>query len=60
MKLTIAISPRIPQLDEKRFAEEILEKLRKGKPGAMIASQFWKQANTIQVIRARSRNLPRF
>lgn len=52
MKLTIAISPRIPQLDEKRFEEEILEKLRKGKPGAMIASQFWKQANTIQVIRA--------
>lgn len=52
MKLTIAISPHIPQLDEKRFEEAILEKLRKGNQGSMIASQFWKQANTIQVIRA--------
>ncbi|MBI3596720.1 MAG: hypothetical protein HY203_06170 [Nitrospirae bacterium] len=51
-RLTIAVSPKIQGLDETQFAEKILDKLRQKGAGAQIASQFWRQANTLRVVRA--------
>jgi hypothetical protein len=52
VKLTISISPVVPSFDEKHFANAILEKLKTRGPAANIASRFWQQAKTIQVVRA--------
>ena len=51
-KLTIAVSPSVPGLDEKQFTNAILSKLKGRTPGASIASEFWKQAGTLQIVRA--------
>ena len=52
VRLTVAVSPNIQGLDEARFVEQILDKLREKGEGARIASQFWRQANTLRVVRA--------
>lgn len=51
MRLTIAVSPAIPALDEGRFVQMILDTLKKKGPAAEIASQFWQQAGTLKVVR---------
>jgi len=49
-KLIIAISPEIQNLNEKDFIDAILEKLNS--IGSNITSQIWRQADTLQVVRA--------
>jgi len=51
-KLIIAISPEIRNLDEKDFIDSILKKLKSKDIGSNIASQIWRQADTLQVVRA--------
>jgi hypothetical protein len=52
VKITIAVSPRIRNLNEKLLTENILAGLHRRSPGARVASQFWQQADTFQVVRA--------
>ena len=51
VKLMIKISPHVKIPDEKYFANAILNNLRSKGPAANIASHFWKQADTLQIIR---------
>jgi len=51
-KLIIAISPDIRNLKEKDFIDAILKKLNSKDIGSNIASQIWRQADTLQVVRA--------
>lgn len=50
-RLIIAVSPDISGLDEKRFVETVLNKLRT--KNITLTSQFWEQANTLQLVRAK-------
>jgi hypothetical protein len=51
-KLIIAISPGIRNLNERDFIDSILKKLKSKDIGSNIASQIWRQADTLQVVRA--------
>jgi hypothetical protein len=51
-KLVIAISPEIHNLNENDFVVAILERLKSKDTGSHIASQIWKQADTLRVVRA--------
>jgi hypothetical protein len=53
VKLIIKISPHVPIQNEKYFANAILDNLRSKSAAANIASDFWKQANTLQIVRER-------
>lgn len=51
-KLIIAISPEIRNLNERDFIDSILKKLKSKDIGSNITSQIWRQAGTLQVVRA--------
>jgi hypothetical protein len=51
IKLTISISPHVKIPDEKVFADTILQNLQSKSAAANIASYFWKQADTLQIVR---------
>src|SRR5262249_8936362 len=49
--LTITVSPKVNLSDEATFANEILNRLQSKDVGSSIASHFWKQANTLKIVR---------
>ncbi|MBI3596911.1 MAG: hypothetical protein HY203_07145 [Nitrospirae bacterium] len=51
-KLVVAISPAIHNLDENDFIENLFEKLQSKSLGGHLMSQIWRQADTLQVVRA--------
>lgn len=51
-KLIIAVSPEIREFDETRFIASILDMLRNRDPGGNMISQFWKDAEAVEVVRA--------
>jgi hypothetical protein len=50
-RLVIAVSPDVQALDEKRFVQIVLKKLRD--KNISLTSQFWEQADTLHLIRAK-------
>ncbi|MBE0425201.1 MAG: hypothetical protein IBX72_00955 [Nitrospirae bacterium] len=50
--LIIAVSPEVRNLNENNFKNVLLDKLRGRSSGAGITSELWKQADTLQVVRA--------
>ena len=52
-KLILAVSPEVPRLDERKLVAAILDGLHGNGPRTALASDFWRQAGTIHVIRAR-------
>lgn len=51
-RLIIAISPGVPNVRESEFRTEILRKLQWKDHASGIASEFWRQAGTLQIVRA--------
>lgn len=49
--LVIAISPHVPNIDERSVAQELIRRLPDSGPGAALAARFWKDSSTIQVRR---------
>lgn len=50
--LIIAISPNVSNLNEDNFKKAILERLRSRNSATAITSELWKQADTLQIVRA--------
>jgi len=50
-RITIAINPDIPSISEREVVNTVLEKLKEREVSTRIASLFWEQAHTIQVVR---------
>jgi len=51
-RLTIALSPRIPNVKEPQFREDILQRLKGKNSAGGIAAEFWQQAGTLEIVRA--------
>lgn len=51
-RIAISISPVMKGLDETAFKKALLQRLSRESVGSAIASEFWQQADVIQVIRA--------
>jgi hypothetical protein len=45
------VSPDAGALDQARLVDEVLDRLRKGGPGATLAADIWRQAGTLVVLR---------
>lgn len=54
-KLLVAVSPSISDLDERRFIAEVLARLNPNPRGGSLTSAMWRQANTLQLVRAEPR-----
>jgi hypothetical protein len=54
-RLVVAVSPEI-RIDDSALVESILDELRDGTPAETLASQMWREAGTLQVVRVRPRS----
>ncbi|PWT90868.1 MAG: hypothetical protein C5B54_06355 [Acidobacteria bacterium] len=60
VKILIAVSPDIPNLNESTFCNEVLSRLRSEGVATNIASEVWKQAESLQLIRSQPKVSPGF
>ena len=51
VKIIIAVSPEIRNLNESSFKKEVLSRIRSKGIASEIASEFWKQADALEVVR---------